>query len=207
MSIYPPETPTPRAAEHQLSIGRSRPQSRGSSSTRADPASSTITLGAGFGLELAICYTPAVAAVQPWFDQSRDCVRHRLVGHWARYGLDAAAREMADRRRGLAGSSHPDRARGGRFRLPGLELDPASPGFAADLFVSTVLQLSSQACPRPEVSAALPGRVPVISSAPRPDRSYDPSRCSRGRSSAGRGVVDLDPRLWLSRRPAGARPC
>jgi len=30
-----------------------------------------MTLGAGFGLGLAICYTPAVAAVQPWFDRNR----------------------------------------------------------------------------------------------------------------------------------------
>jgi MFS family permease len=30
-----------------------------------------VTLGAGFGLGLAICYTPAVAAVQPWFDRNR----------------------------------------------------------------------------------------------------------------------------------------
>jgi MFS family permease len=30
-----------------------------------------LTLGAGFGLGLAICYTPAVAAVQPWFDHNR----------------------------------------------------------------------------------------------------------------------------------------
>src|SRR6516162_11283937 len=30
-----------------------------------------ITLGLGFGLGLAICYTPAVAAVQPWFDRNR----------------------------------------------------------------------------------------------------------------------------------------
>ena len=30
-----------------------------------------IALGLGFGLGLAICYTPAVAAVQPWFDRNR----------------------------------------------------------------------------------------------------------------------------------------
>jgi MFS family permease len=30
-----------------------------------------VTLGLGFGLGLAICYTPAVAAVQPWFDRNR----------------------------------------------------------------------------------------------------------------------------------------
>jgi len=30
-----------------------------------------VTLGAGFGLGLAICYTPAIAAVQPWFDRNR----------------------------------------------------------------------------------------------------------------------------------------
>jgi MFS family permease len=30
-----------------------------------------VTLGAGFGLGLAICYTPAVAAVQPGFDRNR----------------------------------------------------------------------------------------------------------------------------------------
>ena len=30
-----------------------------------------VTLGVGFGLGLAICYTPAVAAVQPWFDRNR----------------------------------------------------------------------------------------------------------------------------------------
>jgi MFS transporter, OFA family, oxalate/formate antiporter len=30
-----------------------------------------ITLGLGFGLGLAVCYTPAVAAVQPWFDRNR----------------------------------------------------------------------------------------------------------------------------------------
>jgi hypothetical protein len=30
-----------------------------------------VTLGAGFGLGVAICYTPAVAAVQPWFDRNR----------------------------------------------------------------------------------------------------------------------------------------
>jgi MFS transporter, OFA family, oxalate/formate antiporter len=29
------------------------------------------TLGLGFGLGLAVCYTPAVAAVQPWFDRNR----------------------------------------------------------------------------------------------------------------------------------------
>lgn len=30
-----------------------------------------ITLGLGFGLGLAVCYTPAVAAVQPWFNRNR----------------------------------------------------------------------------------------------------------------------------------------
>src|SRR5215472_13699572 len=30
-----------------------------------------ITLGLGFGLGLAVCYTPAVAAEQPWFDRNR----------------------------------------------------------------------------------------------------------------------------------------
>lgn len=30
-----------------------------------------VALGLGFGLGLAICYTPAVAAVQPWFDRNR----------------------------------------------------------------------------------------------------------------------------------------
>jgi MFS family permease len=30
-----------------------------------------VTLGFGFGLGLAVCYTPAVAAVQPWFDRNR----------------------------------------------------------------------------------------------------------------------------------------
>ena len=30
-----------------------------------------IALGLGFGLGLAVCYTPAVAAVQPWFDRNR----------------------------------------------------------------------------------------------------------------------------------------
>ena len=30
-----------------------------------------VVLGLGFGLGLAICYTPAVAAVQPWFDRNR----------------------------------------------------------------------------------------------------------------------------------------
>jgi MFS family permease len=30
-----------------------------------------VTLGLGFGLGLAVCYTPAVAAVQPWFDRNR----------------------------------------------------------------------------------------------------------------------------------------
>src|SRR5437870_1178328 len=30
-----------------------------------------VTLGLGFGLGLALCYTPAVAAVQPWFDRNR----------------------------------------------------------------------------------------------------------------------------------------
>ena len=30
-----------------------------------------LTLGLGFGLGLAVCYTPAVAAVQPWFDRNR----------------------------------------------------------------------------------------------------------------------------------------
>jgi MFS family permease len=29
------------------------------------------TLGVGFGVGLAVCYTPAVAAVQPWFDRNR----------------------------------------------------------------------------------------------------------------------------------------
>ena len=29
-----------------------------------------IALGLGFGLGLAVCYTPAVAAVQPWFDRN-----------------------------------------------------------------------------------------------------------------------------------------
>jgi len=186
MSIYPPETPTPRAAEHQLSIGRfattkprividtSRPSIQYHHPRRG------FWSRAGDLLHARGCGGAALVR-----SQSRDCVRHRLVGHWARYALDAAAREMADRRRGLVGSSHPDRARGGRFRLPGLELDPAPPGFAADIFISTVFQLSSQARPRPEVSAALPRRVPVVSRAPRPDRSYDPSRCSRGRGSAG----------------------
>ena len=30
-----------------------------------------LALGLGFGLGLAVCYTPAVAAVQPWFDRNR----------------------------------------------------------------------------------------------------------------------------------------
>lgn len=30
-----------------------------------------LTLGLGFGLGLAVCYTPAVAAVQPWFSRNR----------------------------------------------------------------------------------------------------------------------------------------
>ncbi len=30
-----------------------------------------VALGLGFGLGLAVCYTPAVAAVQPWFDRNR----------------------------------------------------------------------------------------------------------------------------------------
>jgi MFS family permease len=30
-----------------------------------------LTLGLGFGLGLAMCYTPAVSAVQPWFDRNR----------------------------------------------------------------------------------------------------------------------------------------
>ena len=30
-----------------------------------------VALGLGFGLGLAVCYTPAVAAVQPWFDRHR----------------------------------------------------------------------------------------------------------------------------------------
>jgi len=30
-----------------------------------------VALGLGFGLGLAICYTPAVSAVQPWFDRNR----------------------------------------------------------------------------------------------------------------------------------------
>src|SRR5215469_18501322 len=30
-----------------------------------------IALGLGFGVGLAVCYTPAVAAVQPWFDRNR----------------------------------------------------------------------------------------------------------------------------------------
>ena len=30
-----------------------------------------IALGLGFGLGLAVCYTPSVAAVQPWFDRNR----------------------------------------------------------------------------------------------------------------------------------------
>jgi MFS family permease len=57
-----------------------------------------LTLGLGFGLSLAVCYTPAVARratlVRP---QSRGCVGNRLVGYRARYALDAADCEMADR--------------------------------------------------------------------------------------------------------------
>jgi MFS transporter, OFA family, oxalate/formate antiporter len=30
-----------------------------------------VALGLGFGLGLAVCYTPAIAAVQPWFDRNR----------------------------------------------------------------------------------------------------------------------------------------
>jgi len=30
-----------------------------------------VTLGLGFGLGLAVCYTPAVVAVQPWFERNR----------------------------------------------------------------------------------------------------------------------------------------
>src|SRR5499427_6719813 len=30
-----------------------------------------VALGLGFGLGLAVCYTPAVAAVQPWFNRNR----------------------------------------------------------------------------------------------------------------------------------------
>ena len=165
-----------------------------------------VALGLGFGLGLAVCYTPAVAAVQPWFDRKpRSCVWYRLVRHRGRYAPDAADREMADRRRGLAGSVHHHWGRGGRFGIRGLELDPASPRIASDIFVAVVRWLFSEARSRSDFSAALRGRVPVVSGAPRSDRSYDPSRRSRRHGPARCGMVGLDPRLRLSRRPADTR--
>src|SRR6516162_9822408 len=108
MSIYPPETPTPRAAEHQLSIGRfatTRPRiviDTSRPSIQYHHPRRGFWSRAGDLLHARGCGGAALVR-----SQSRDCVRHRLVGHWARYALDAAAREMADRRRGLARSSHP----------------------------------------------------------------------------------------------------
>src|SRR6516225_1729364 len=144
-----------------------------------------VTLGAGFGLGLAICYTPAVAAVQPWFDRNRGIASGialsgtglgtLLMPLLARWLIEDEGWRVALI---LSGSGWPVSATWPR-------IGSGAPGFAADIFISTVFQLSSQARPRPEVSAALPRRVPVVSRAPRPDRSYDPSRCSRGRGTAG----------------------
>src|SRR5262249_16348592 len=139
--------------------------------------------------------------------QSRGCIRYRPVRHRARYAVDAPAREIADRGRGLACSSYCNWAWGCGLRLPGLELDQASSRTAADVLIATVLQLSPQPGPRHEVSEALRGGLPVVSRASRTCCSYDPP-CGSCRGDPARcSMADLDPWFGLSRRPASARSC
>src|SRR5207244_9720976 len=109
----------------------------------------------------------------------------------ARYATNAAAREMADRQRGLEGGPHRDRARGGRLRLRGFELDSASPRAANDIFVAKALGLSSRAHPRAELPLALHSRVSVVSRASRAGGPYDRSRRSRRRGLARWRLVAL----------------
>jgi len=166
-----------------------------------------ITLGLGFGLGLAICYTPAVAAVQPWFDRNRG-----VASGIALSGTGLGTLLMPLLARWLIDSD------GWRLALIVIGLGVAGFGFVASNWIRRPPELaimpSSQRSTgslrkliRAKLPVALHCRVSVVFRASRAYRSYDPSRRSRWCSPARCGVAGLDPRVRLSRRPAHPRSC